>query len=872
MAEGSGYAAFISYSHSDESLAAWLHHKLESYQSPGALVGRPGKAGPIGKRLGKVFRDRAELGAHPDLGAEIRAALDRSEAMIVLCSPNASASQYVNEEIRYFKALGRGDRIVAAIVNGEPHAAGKKIGDAILTDADECFPHAMRFQIAADGSISAAPETLEPIAADFRTGKDGREGAKLKVIAGLIGVGLDELVQRELAAQRARMLRAAGIAAAVVILAVAAGVFAFQSFRNLQRANREASARMMAAVRTHLLADQPGPALALMDALRGRSLAAADRATLDLLDVFWRERLAPARDAPIANRPGRAFRIADQLYYRTASRVMPFPIDGAQQVFWTPGGSRLFAVAQYRRLYELDPETGRAREVFPDAPEQFAITDVFLMPSGALLAIGTNYVPGGDEGLYAGAQNPIGFVVYPDGQTSGVIEAHYASYFRANAECTKLYFVHSPYTELRLEYSQPLPTASGFSYVVTTLAPAANWREPAGEPIAVNMYDWMDSRGATVDVACSAHRLRSASVDSDELALRIPAYAGDGWETESTPSAERALTQSWRAFARSQVWGGEGVSRWTDHFTGGGRDVGLFSVFSARYLDYLVCSRTGGQTPECTDASIPGGGGARGFLPRFGLFVANEPLQVVNVDTLQLETWPNNIGSPAAGRTLAENADGTRMASIDAAGQITIIGRAQGRLAAIHQFSDPQFASPAALALIDDTDVLVLTQDDRLHRIDVAGRRIVWQTLDRSLRTRADEGDLAPIELKVSPNGRIALIVTENVVRLYETRMGAPLTPAYPPSRAGLETWPTTRADVTDNGEIAIRDDRTREFLEGGYAFVRPAPQPQRPSGASSVCLLGAEVSDGNARLVDVFSDPAMVERCGLQAIAPRPG
>ncbi len=71
-----------------------------------------------------MFRDRADLSAAHDLGAEIREGLENADALIVLCSPRSCGSKYVNEEIRYFKQLGKGQRIFAVIVDGEPHAAG----------------------------------------------------------------------------------------------------------------------------------------------------------------------------------------------------------------------------------------------------------------------------------------------------------------------------------------------------------------------------------------------------------------------------------------------------------------------------------------------------------------------------------------------------------------------------------------------------------------------------------------------------------------------------------------------------------------------------------------------------------------------------
>lgn len=225
------YAAFISYSHRDEKLAAWLHRALETYRTPSGLVGKPGEFGPVPKRLGRCFRDRAELSATDDLGREIREALDESDAVIVLCSPASAGSTYVAEEIRYFKSLGRGGRILAAIAGGEPHAAGKVLDGRTLTEADECFPLALQHRIGADGQIGGERETAEVMAADFRQGKDEREAGKLKLIAALLGVRLDDLVQRERAASRRRTRLFAFAALSFAALAVVAVVAAFEASR-----------------------------------------------------------------------------------------------------------------------------------------------------------------------------------------------------------------------------------------------------------------------------------------------------------------------------------------------------------------------------------------------------------------------------------------------------------------------------------------------------------------------------------------------------------------------------------------------------------------------------------------------------------------
>jgi WD40 repeat protein len=175
------YWAFISYSHRDQAWAEWLHKALETYRVPRRLVGRETAAGPVPRRLFPVFRDLEELPSSPNLSGAIDQALLQSRYLIVIASPYAAVSKWVDQEILRFRAMGRDDRILCLIVDGEPNA-DLQPGKGFL----ECFPPPLRI----GGGI-------EPIAADVRSGKDGRPAAKLKLIAGLLGVGLDELRRRE---------------------------------------------------------------------------------------------------------------------------------------------------------------------------------------------------------------------------------------------------------------------------------------------------------------------------------------------------------------------------------------------------------------------------------------------------------------------------------------------------------------------------------------------------------------------------------------------------------------------------------------------------------------------------------------------------
>ena len=178
------YWAFLSYSSADAAHARWLQKAIETYELPRRLIGHPTWAGPAPVRLRPVFRDRTELPADFDLTAKVREALAASAFLIVICSPQAAASRWVDKEIRIFRELHGESRILAMIVAGSPSGG-----------YEACFLPALRFHNGA-----AHPE---PIAADLRPGADGRRTVKLKLVAGMLGVGLDELARRD-AQRRAR--------------------------------------------------------------------------------------------------------------------------------------------------------------------------------------------------------------------------------------------------------------------------------------------------------------------------------------------------------------------------------------------------------------------------------------------------------------------------------------------------------------------------------------------------------------------------------------------------------------------------------------------------------------------------------------------
>jgi hypothetical protein len=137
---------FHRYSRNDRSWASWLHQSLERYEVPRTLVGNPHPTGgTIPFRLFPIFKDREELATAATLSENISQALTSSRYLIVMCSPHAATSRWVNEEIRQFKQQGGWDRILSLIVAGEPNAS---VNSSAQDASRECFPPTLRFTFA----------------------------------------------------------------------------------------------------------------------------------------------------------------------------------------------------------------------------------------------------------------------------------------------------------------------------------------------------------------------------------------------------------------------------------------------------------------------------------------------------------------------------------------------------------------------------------------------------------------------------------------------------------------------------------------------------------------------------------------------------
>ena len=356
------YFAFLSYSHKDSELADWLHRELEQFRVPSALVGRITEHGAIPRRLAPIFRDERELAAAGDLGEEIEEALSSSHFLIVLCSPNAARSHWTNAEIDTFKRTRPDGCVLAAIADGEPFASLSPD-----SGSEECFPPALLFRYDRLGRPTA--KRAEPLAADLRGDGEAKRTGFLKLVAGMLGVGLDELVQRETTRRQRRLAWLSAASIAGMALTSMLAVTAIQARDEARDQRREAEG--LVAFMLGDLKDKLEP-IGRLDALDGVGAR--------VLDYYAKQDASQLSDAALLQR-SRALGLSAQVAYRrgnietavklyreatagTAEALQRSPddaqrlFDHAQNIFWTGElarsvgriGEAETAFREYRRL------------------------------------------------------------------------------------------------------------------------------------------------------------------------------------------------------------------------------------------------------------------------------------------------------------------------------------------------------------------------------------------------------------------------------------------------------------------------------------------------------------------------------------------
>ncbi|MGH3773775.1 MAG: hypothetical protein ACRDRW_20695 [Pseudonocardiaceae bacterium] len=220
----SGYDAFISYSHAlDGSLAPALQTGLERFARPWY---RP--------RALRVFRDATNLAANPGLWTSITEALAASEWLVLMASPVAAQSEWVNREVGWWLANKPPQRLLVVLTEGE------------FAWADEAGW--------GNGTAAALPPALrgafveEPRWVDLRwlheTDQVDQSNPRLRecvadIAAAVREVPRDELVGEHIRQHRRTMRLARGGVTALAVLLIAALVAAAVAFQQTGTAHRE---------------------------------------------------------------------------------------------------------------------------------------------------------------------------------------------------------------------------------------------------------------------------------------------------------------------------------------------------------------------------------------------------------------------------------------------------------------------------------------------------------------------------------------------------------------------------------------------------------------------------------------------------------
>ena len=236
MERGQSYCAFISYRHQspDQEIAKALHTAIETYGIPASIKKQTGR-----KKMGKVFRDQEELPLSADLGADIEAALDKSEWFIAICSPRYLESRWCLREMEYFIARKGRERVLTVLVEGEPK---------------DSFPEMVRFAENADGTVGE----IEPLAADVRGATLGEsvkrlKNEKLRLLAPMLGLSFDDLKRR---ARQRKIRIALGVGAAVFAAGAALTAFLVINHLHNEELKREAAEQQRIAEEQAKLAEE----------------------------------------------------------------------------------------------------------------------------------------------------------------------------------------------------------------------------------------------------------------------------------------------------------------------------------------------------------------------------------------------------------------------------------------------------------------------------------------------------------------------------------------------------------------------------------------------------------------------------------------
>jgi hypothetical protein len=226
------YDAFISYRHTprQSAIARTLQRALHGFAKPWYRL-----------RAVRLYRDETNLGARPDLWVAIQAALDRSRYLLLMASPDAAASPWVDKEVTHWLDT-KGEKTLLIVVTDGTVAWDEPLGrfDPARTTA---LPPAALARLTTEPfwvDLSWAGQAERDLRIDHTRFRD----AVASVAATLRGADKDEISGEDIR-QRRRTMRlawsAAGGLALLAATSLVGGVLAIQQGEQARREQARAT-------------------------------------------------------------------------------------------------------------------------------------------------------------------------------------------------------------------------------------------------------------------------------------------------------------------------------------------------------------------------------------------------------------------------------------------------------------------------------------------------------------------------------------------------------------------------------------------------------------------------------------------------------
>jgi WD40 repeat protein len=218
------YKVFISYSHAaDGQLAAALQYGLHRFAKPWYKL-----------RAMRAFRDKTGLAVTPELWGSIQQALDNSEYFILLASPDAAQSKWVEQEVDWW-LRNRPTRGLLIVLTG-----GELAWNRMTADFDWSKTNALPRRL--ESAFPAEPNYLDLRWAKTRTDLSLRQPKFVEAIASLAstlqGRPLDVLIGEDVNQHRKTMLLLRIAVGGLVLLTMASGFAAFVAWQARSTAGR----------------------------------------------------------------------------------------------------------------------------------------------------------------------------------------------------------------------------------------------------------------------------------------------------------------------------------------------------------------------------------------------------------------------------------------------------------------------------------------------------------------------------------------------------------------------------------------------------------------------------------------------------------